>query len=209
LKILDGGKGMKLGVPKLDDLLGDIEPGSILILLTVGDLGVNIFFNFLKANEEKVIIFATPQIKRFLLENKGITRARFVVLGKDVSPESLFETTDLVRGLAKESYVGVFFFQPLFLLHPVEVIQEFFSKLAEIALERRFVLLAILDKRFLTERDVAGFEANATHVLEISESIMGFTIVRGIRVKKSPSGVSGFYRIEFKDGEVIVGEPLG
>jgi hypothetical protein len=209
LKFLKGGRGMKLGIPKLDELLGDIEPGSILILLTVGDPGADIFFNFLKANEEKAMIFATPQIKRFLVEKRDIKKARFVVLGEDVSSKNLFEITDLVRNLAKESYIGVFFFQPLFLFHTVEVIQKFFAQLTEIALERRLVLLAILDKRFLKEKEIVGFETNATHVLEISETISGFTIVRGIRVKKSPSGVSGFYKLEFKDGEVTVGEALG
>ncbi|ASJ03017.1 hypothetical protein A3L09_06980 [Thermococcus profundus] len=200
---------MKLGVPKLDELLGDIEPGSTLLMLTVGDLGVDIFFNFLKGNEERAIIFATSQIKHFLLEKRRITKARFITLGEEVSPQNLFETTDLIRNLAKESYIGVFFFQPLFLFHPVEVVQKFFAQLTKIALERRFILLAILDKRFLKEREIAGFEASATHVLEISETISGFTIVWGIRVKKSPSGVSGFYRIEFRDGKVIVGEALG
>ncbi|AMQ17971.1 hypothetical protein [Thermococcus peptonophilus] len=186
---------MKLGVPKLDELLGDIEPGSTLLLFTVGDLGVDIFFNFLKANEERAMIFATPQIKRFLFDKRSITKAKFIVLGEEVSPENLFETTDIVRKLAKDSYIGVFFFQPLFLFHPVEVVQRFFAQLTEIALERRFILLAILDKRFLKEREIAGFEASATHVIEISETISGFAIVRGIRVKKFPSGVSGFYRL--------------
>ncbi|MBP1912502.1 hypothetical protein J2747_001826 [Thermococcus stetteri] len=200
---------MKLEVPKLDELLGDIKPGSSILILTVGDLGVDIFFNFLKANEERAMIFATPQIKRFLEEKANIKRARFIVVGQDVSPEKLFETTNIVREVAKDSYVGVFFFQPLFLFHTAEVIQRFFSQLTEIALERRLILLALLDKRFLSERERVAFEVSAIHVLEISEVIEGFTIVRGIRVKKSPSGVSGFYRIEFKNGEVIVGEPLG
>ncbi|NJF24183.1 hypothetical protein [Thermococcus sp. Bubb.Bath] len=200
---------MKLEVPKLDELLRDIEPGSIVLLLTVGDLGIDIFFNSLKANEESAVIFATPQIKRFLTEKIGITKAKFIVLGEDISTKNLFETTNLIRSLPKGSYVGVFFFQPLFLSHPVEVVQRFFAQLTEIALERHFILLAILDKRFLKEREIAGFEASATHVIEISERISGFTIIRGIRVKKSPSGVSEFYKIEFKNGEVIVGEALG
>jgi hypothetical protein len=200
---------MRLGIPKLDDLLGDIEPGSALLLLTVGDLGIDLFSNLLKENEEKALIFATSQIKRFLFEKKGIKRARFVVLGEDVSPNNLFETTNLIRKLARESYVGVFFLQPLFLFHTVEIIQKFFTKLAEIAFGQNFIVLAIIDKRFLKEKEIAGFEANSTHVLEIIEEVSGFKITRGIRVKESPTGVSGFYRLDFMDGKTTLDEPIG
>ena len=78
----------------------------------------------------------------------------------------------------------------------------------DIVREKRAVLTVLLDKRLIDERTLAMFENHATHIIDIVEVVEGFRVTRGIRIKKSPLGGTGFYRLDISSGEVKIGEPL-
>ncbi len=104
--------------------------------------------------------------------------------------------TYTLREVAKDRLIVVFFLQSLLAIYPAGVIHHFFSELTHIAVEHNLILVAMGDKRLVDERTLALFEESATHVIDIVEVVDGFKITRGIRVKVSPYGGTGFY--EFK-----------
>lgn len=200
---------MKLGVPVLDGLLGEIELGSTILISTIGELGLEIITTALKRNEEKAVVLVNPTLKKRLKEMERIEKAVYLTLGEDFGPQELFKVTHMVREIPEDRFVGVFFLQPLLIFHPPETVHRLFSELTTIAAERNFIMTAVVDKRLLDERSLALFENSATHVIDIVEVVEGFKITRGIRVKKSPHGVTGFYKLDLSKGEVIVGDALG
>ncbi len=199
---------MRLGIPKLDELLGEIEPGSTVLISTIGELGIEIVLAVLKENKEKAVVFVTPRLKRRLKKIEGIDGVIYFTLGEDFAPQELFKITHAMREVPEDRFVGIFFLQPLLVFHPSETVQRFFSELANMALERGFILMSMVDKRLLDDKTLAIFEESATHAIDIVEVVDGFKITRGIRIKKSPYGVTGFYKLELNK-EIIVGEPLG
>ena len=64
---------MRLGIPKLDELLGEIEPGSTVLISTIGELGIEIVLAVLKENKEKAVVFVTPRLKRRLKKIEGLS----------------------------------------------------------------------------------------------------------------------------------------
>lgn len=200
---------MRLGVPKLDELLGEVEPGSTILISTIGELGMEIVLDALKENKEKAVVFVPPRLKKRLEKIKEIEEVIYLTLGEDFAPQELFKVTHAMREIPKDHLIGIFFLQPLLVFYPPETVHRFFSELANIALERGFVLMSMVDKRLLDKKTLAIFEESATHVIDIVEVVEGFKITRGIRIKKSSHGVTGFYKLELTKGEVTVGEPLG
>jgi len=199
---------MRLGIPKLDELLGKIELGSTILLSTIGELGIEIVLAVLRENKEKAVVFVTPRLKKRLEKTAGIEEVVYFTLGEDFAPQELFKVMHAMREVPEDRFIGIFFLQPLLVFHSPETVHRFFSELANMALERGFILMSMMDKRLLGEKTLAIFEESATYVIDIAEVIEGFKITRGIRIKKSPHGVTGFYKLELNK-EIIVGEPLG
>ncbi|HHI01273.1 MAG TPA: hypothetical protein ENL40_07425, partial [Thermococcus litoralis] len=160
---------MKIGVSKLDELLGEIEPGSTILISTIGELGIEIVLAVLRENKEKAIAFVTPRLKKRLKKTEGIDGVIYFTLGEDFAPQELFKITHAMREVPEDRFVGIFFLQPLLVFHPPETAHRFFSELANIALERGFVLMSMVDKRLLDNKTLAIFEESATHVIDIVE----------------------------------------
>ncbi|RLF77043.1 hypothetical protein DRN39_04915 [Thermococci archaeon] len=200
---------MRIGIPKLDELLGEIELGSTVLIETIGEIGIEIAIEALKRNKEKSAVFLTPRLKKRLEHIFELGEVVYLTLGEDFAPQELFKVTHALRELPEDRFIAVFLIQPLLIFHPSQRVYRFFAELSDIANARGIILMTMIDKRLVDERTLATFEESATHVIDIVEVIQGFKIIRGLRIKKSPKKISGFYKLKIKDGNVEVGELLG
>jgi hypothetical protein len=200
---------MEIGIPKLDELLGEIEEGNILLLETIGTLGEEIVLEMLKKNKENAVAFVTKKMRDEFKKIPELANVKLIVLGEDVFPEELYAISFKLRNLFEGAHVGFFLLHPLLVFHPPTTVYKFFSEIASIVQEKKVVLTAIIDKRLVDERTLAMFENLATYVIDIVELIQGFKITRGLRIKKSPKGNTGFYKFEIRDGKIVIGELIG
>ncbi|RLF88766.1 hypothetical protein DRN43_05160 [Thermococci archaeon] len=200
---------MRIGIPKLDELLGEIELGSTVLIETIGEIGIEIAIEALKRNKEKSAVFLTPRLKKRLEHIFELGEVVYLTLGEDFAPQELFKVTHALRELPEDRFIAVFLIQPLLIFHPSQRVYRFFAELSDIANAQGIILMTMIDKRLVDERTLATFEESATHVIDIVEVIQGFKIIRGLRIKKSPKKISGFYKLKIKDGNVEVGELLG
>lgn len=199
---------MRIGVPELDELLGEIEEGNILLLETIGTLGEEIVLEMLKKNKENAVAFVTKKMRDEFKKIPELANVKLIVLGEDVFPEELYAISFKLRNLFEGAHVGFFLLHPLLVFHPPTTVYKFFSEIASIVQEKKVVLTAIIDKRLVDERTLAMFENLATYVIDIVELIQGFKITRGLRIKKSPKGVTGFYKFKIREGKIVIGEPI-
>jgi len=199
---------LKLGIPKLDKLLGDIKPGALILISTVGDLGISIVIQALKKNSGGKVILVTSRLEKQLKRVPGLENSKYLTLGKDFGPQELFRVTHLMKELPHQQLIGVLFLQPLLIFHPPITVYRFLLELADIAISHDFVLVTIIDKRLIDDRTLAMFEELSTYVIDIIEVLEGFHIKRGIRIKKSPNNITGFYTLDVKNGNADIGEPL-
>ncbi len=200
--------GMRTGIRKLDILLGEVAPGSTILIETVGTLGEEIATSTLLANRGNAVAFITPKLQEEFERKFDPEDVKMVVLGRDINQQELYQISLTFRKLLKGSWVAFFILHPLLVFHPPEILFRLFSELVDIVRERRAVLAVLLDKRLIDERTLAMFENHATHIIDIVEVVEGFRVTRGIRIKKSPLGGTGFYRLDISSGEVKIGEPL-
>ena len=200
--------GMRTGIRKLDILLGEVAPGSTILIETVGTLGEEIATSTLLANRGNAVAFITPKLQEEFERKFDPEDVKMVVLGRDINQQELYQISLTFRKLLKGSWVAFFILHPLLVFHPPEILFRLFSELVDIVRERRAVLTVLLDKRLIDERTLAMFENHATHIIDIVEVVEGFRVTRGIRIKKSPLGGTGFYRLDISSGEVKIGEPL-
>ncbi|NJE25709.1 hypothetical protein E3E22_03540 [Thermococcus sp. MV5] len=199
---------MKIGISELDEILGEIEEGNVLLLETIGTLGEEVVLEMLKENKENAVAFVTKKMRDRFREIPELTKLKLIVLGEDVFPAELYAISFKLRNLFEGAHVGFFLLHPLLVFHSPTTVYKFFSEIALIVQEKKVVLTAIIDKRLVDERILAMFENLATYVIDIVEVVEGFKIRRGIRVKKSPKGGTGFYKFEIRNGKLVIGEPI-
>ncbi len=199
---------MRTGIEKLDILLGDIEPGSTILIETVGTLGEEIATSMLLANRGNAVAFVTPKLNEEFEKKFGPGEIYLIVLGREVHQQELYQISFTFRKMLKGSCVAFFILHPILVFHPPEVVFKLFAELVEIVREKKAVMMVLIDKRLVDERTLAMFENYASHIIDILEVIEGFRVTRGIRIKKSPLGGTGFYRLDISNGEVRIGEPL-
>ncbi len=199
---------MRTGIRKLDILLGDLEPGSTILIETVGTLGEEIATSMLLANRGNAVAFVTPKLSEEFEKQFGSGEISLIVLGRDVQQQELYQISFTFRKMLKGSCVAFFILHPILVFHPPEIVFKLFAELVEIVREKKAVMMVLIDKRLVDERTLAMFENYASHIIDILEVVEGFKVTRGIRIKKSPLGGTGFYRLDISNGEVKIGEPL-
>ena len=199
---------MRTGIRKLDILLGDIEPGSTILIETAGTLGEEIATSMLLANRGNAVAFVTPKLSEEFEKKFGPGEIYLIVLGRDIHQQELYQISFTFRKMLKGSCVAFFILHPILVFHPPEVVFKLFAELVEIVREKKAVMMVLIDKRLVDERTLAMFENYASHIIDILEVVEGFKVTRGIRIKKSPLGGTGFYRLDISNGEVKIGEPL-
>lgn len=109
---------MRFGIPKLDELIGDIKPGSTVLISTIGDLGIEILVAIIRKNREKSVVFVTSRLKKWLERIAGLDSVAYLTLGEDFAPQELFAITHAMRRVPENYLVGVFFLQSLLISIP-------------------------------------------------------------------------------------------
>jgi len=199
-----------MGESGISKLLMDMDsPSGIVLIETPGVMGEEVALELVKAYKgEKKVAFITPKQKRMFKGNPEFSDMDVKVIGEDIHPQELYQITFAFRNLTRKSKIALLSLHFLLVFHPAEVVYKLFSELTKISIDKDLLLIATVDYRILDLKSLAMFEGLATHVLEILEVINGFKIKRGIRVKKSPTGGTGFYEISLMEGKIQVGEPI-
>ncbi len=199
---------MQTGIGKLDILLGEVEPGSTILIETVGTLGEEIAISTLFTNRENAVAFVTPKLSEEFEKKFGSEGIKLIVLGRDIHQQELYQISFTFRKLLRGSCVAFFILHPLLVFHPPEVVFKLFAEMVDITRETKGVMIIMIDKRLVDDRTLAMFENYASHIIDILEVLEGFKVIRGLRIKKSPIGGTGFYKFDISKGKVIIGEPL-
>ncbi len=69
---------------------GEIEPGSTILITTIGRVGIEIIITILGENNKKAVAFVSPSLKKVLKDTRGVDHEiLYFTLGKD-SPQRSF-----------------------------------------------------------------------------------------------------------------------
>lgn len=193
---------MRLGITKLDNVLGDVREGDVLLIETVGSLGVEIVSKVVKdGGIRTIVLLPRGASERRIFETENV---ELLIIGEDVHVERLHELLHLVRELPPGSLLISIRFDMLFLFHAPETVYMFMEDLISTVQEKNLVFIATIDKRNVSERDMAVFENISTHIIDIVEVVRGSQVTSLLRVKKSPKGGTQFWEFKVQNGEVII-----
>ncbi|NJE05156.1 hypothetical protein E3E36_03155 [Thermococcus sp. M36] len=200
---------MRLGIEKLDRVLGEIEGGDVLLIETIGSLGIELLSKVIRGSRDAerrvMILLSKGASERRLLPIDGTD---LLILGKNVHAERLYEILHRIKGLPEGSLLVAIRLDVLLLFRPREAIYMFMEDLVSTVQEKKIIFVVTVDKRNLKEKDIAIFENLATHIIDITETVDGSNVTLVMRVKKSPGGRSGFCRFSIEEGNISIGEPL-
>ncbi|ADB57641.1 RAD55 family ATPase [Archaeoglobus profundus] len=199
---------MNFGIKKLDELIGDIEKGTVILIEGVGDVPILIAKEFLKnALNEGFNAFAivSERVKRVLSDLNGLN-----VLTPDdaFSFQELFTISLVVRDL-KEKVGLIDVFQQLLIMPESEKVYHLLREICQHIRKKKGIVVITLDKRLADDRTIAMFENEADYVIEIDEISEGLKIRRGIRVKKSLKNPPSPYYSLLIEGGIRVGDKIG
>jgi KaiC/GvpD/RAD55 family RecA-like ATPase len=198
---------MRFGIPKLDELVGEVEPGRVLLLETAGELGREFVFKFLQTAEksgENIFIFVPERMVQDVgtwLENPTVIHPE-----KGINVHELFTISLALRNI--ETKIGGFLLlDSLIILHPPDNVFQLFRELTEVVRKREQLMVITLDKSLVDEKTLAMFEEESDYVIELREIADGFRLKKGIRVKKSPlKPPSDFYELIINGEKIDVGD---
>jgi archaellum biogenesis ATPase FlaH len=178
---------MRFDILKFGEIVGDITGGRVVLIESVGDIGLRIALGFLKnASKEGYRVFAI--VPKRLEEDlkKELSSAKIITPNDDFTLHELFTISLAVKKL--EEKVGLIdILQTLLIIHPPEKVYQLFQEICDIVREKKGILIVTVDKKLADERVLAMLESEADYVIEIEEIIEGLRIRRGIRVKKNPN----------------------
>ncbi|AEA46924.1 RAD55 family ATPase [Archaeoglobus veneficus] len=199
---------MKFGIKKLDELIGGIETGRVVLIETVGGLGSELVYRFMEnaiESGENVFAVVPKRMKKDL--EKRLKNARIIVPNGEISMQELY-TVSLAIKRMHEKVGCIEIFQPLLIIHGPEKIYQLFQDVGNAIREKDMLVLVTIDKKLVDERTLAMFEDEADYVIEVEEVMEGLKIRRGIRIKKSPGGIpTDFYELRINT-DVHVGEKV-
>ncbi len=199
---------MKFGIKKLDELLGKIEKGSVIVIEGVGDIPLILAKIFLKSAIDmgyKVFAMVPERVKRLLSDLKYVK----VITPNDIySYQELFTISLLVKKL-DESVGLIDAFQQLLMLHEPSKVYQLFREVCQHIRDKSSVVIVTLDKRLADSKTLAMFESEADYVIDIDEVVKDMTIIRGIRVKKSITNPpSDYYKLELNGKKLDIGDKI-
>jgi archaellum biogenesis ATPase FlaH len=198
---------MSFNIPKLDDLLGGVSDGRIVLIEGVGDIGFRLALMFLRDAVKKgfdVFAIIPTRMKRDLEKSMEI---KIITPNGEITFHELFTISLAVKKL--DERIGVIeILHSLLVVHSPEKVYQLYQDICEIIRQKNGILIATLDKKLVNEKVLAMFELESDYVIEISEIVEGLTIKRGIRVKKSPvNPPSDFYELHF-NGDIVIGDKI-
>ena len=198
---------MNFGIQKLDELIGTIEEGSVILIEGLGDLSFMLAKEFLKNvinKGHKVFALVSERVKKVLGNFEGI---RIITPNDQFSLQELFTISLVVKNLSEK--VGVIdIFQQLLIMHDRDKIYNLLREICVHIRKKRCVGLITLDKRIVDERTLAMFENEADYVIEIEEIVEKMKITRGIRVKKSLSRAPSNYHKLYINKFINIGDEI-
>ncbi len=200
---------MRFDILKFGEIVGDITGGRVVLIESVGDIGLRISLGFLKnAIKEGYRVFAI--VPKRLEEDlkKELSSAKIITPNDDFTLHELFTISLAVKKL--EEKVGLIdILQTLLIIHPPEKVYQLFQEICDIVREKKGILIVTVDKKLADERVLAMLESEADYVIEIEEIIEGLRIRRGIRVKKNPNKPpSKFYELIINGNIIRLGERI-
>ncbi len=200
---------MRFDVLKFDEIVGDIAGGRVILIETVGDLGLRLALGFLKnAIKEGIGVFAiVPKRLKDDLK-KELNAAKILTPNDEFTLHELFTISLAIKKL--EERVGLIdILQPLLIIHSPEKVYQLFQEICDIVREKKGILIAIIDKKLADSKILAMFENEADYVIDIEEIVEGLRIRRGIRVKKNPNKPpSKFYELIVNEHGMRLGEQI-
>lgn len=201
------------GIQKLDGLVGVVDEGRIILIETVGDLGVEIAMSFMKdalKRDYQVFIVVSEGKEKDVRKSLSnyIDSVNLITSGKSFTFQELYTISLITRG--REEKIGLIkILQPLLTIHEPKKVYNLFLEMVENLRKSDVTVIFTIDKKLVDDRILAMFENDADIVIEIEELIENFKIKRGIRVKKSPNmPPSDFYELEINK-EIRIGDKIG
>ena len=193
---------MEIGIQELDELLAPVEEGSVILIESSHGLGEAVIPHIINANKGKTPVIVilprgSPEIATFPRE--GI---QTLIFGRDVDPDKLYELLRAIRELPETALVIAIRLDFLFLRRQVKSIYMFLEDLMSTVQERGLILIMTVEKRSISDRELAMFESMSTHVIDIVEKISELNVTHLLRVKKSHRGSTGFYTMKVKDNKI-------
>jgi len=196
---------MKFGIGKLDEMLGEIKMGSVILIEGVGDIPLILSKKFLKnATEMGLNVFAmVPERIERLLSDLNVR----IIESSEYTCYELFTISLTIKRI--EERVGlIMIFQQLLLIHELGKVYSLLREVCQHVRESSGVVIVTIDKRLADERTLAVFESEADYVIDVEERIEGLSVRRGIRVKKSVENLpSEFYELKMND-EIHIGDVI-
>ncbi len=187
---------MRFDVEKFNEIIGEVGKGRVILIESVGDLGLRLALGFLKnAIKEGYDVYALvpKKLKNDLKRELG--NANILIPNREYTLHELF-TISLVMRRMEEKVGLIDILQPLLIIHSPEKIYQLFQEICDVVRDKEGILLVIIDKKIVSSRILAMFEGEADYVIEIEEVVDGLRIRRGIRVKKSPENLpTNFYEL--------------
>jgi len=201
------------GIQKLDELIGVIDEGRVILIETIGDLGIEIAISFMKdALMRKYEVFViVPEgrerdVRKSLSE--WIDNVNLIKSGESFTFQELY-TISLITHGRKEKMGLIKILQPLLIVHDPQKVYNLFLEMIENLRESMITTIFTIDKKLVESRVLAMFENGADVVIEIEETIENFKIKRGIRVKKSPTmPPSDYYELRINKDGVYIGDRI-
>ena len=198
---------MRFAVAKLDELIGEIEPGRVVLLETVGELGREFVFKFLQTAEkdgEGVFVFIPERMVHDV--GKWLEKPFVIHPERGINLHELFSISLALRNI-RQKIGGFLLLDSLIILHSAEKVFQLFREITEVARKKEQILIATLDKNLVDDKTLAMFEEESDFVIELREIAEGFRLKKGIRVKKSPiKPPSDFYELVIDGDRIDVGD---
>ena len=200
---------MRFDVSKFDEILGVIEGGRVVLIESVGDLGLRIALGFLKnaiAEGRNVFAVVPKRLKEDVCRALG--KVRILVPDDEFTLHELF-TVSLAMKRVEERVGLVDILQPLLIIHSPEKVYQLFQDVCDMIREKKGILLATIDKKLVDGKVLAMFETEADYVIEIEEVVEGLRIRRGIRIKRCPNRPpTKFYELLVDESGMRLGERI-
>ena len=197
---------MKIGIPELDELLGPLQKGSVILIESSHGLGEAIIPYIIDANKEKksvIVILPKGSPEITTLPREGI---KTLIFGRDVDPDKLYELLRAIRELPEGALLIAIRLDFLFLRQQGKSLYMFLEDLMSTIQERKLILIITLGKKSVSDRELAMFESMSTHVIDIIEEISELNVTHLLRIKKSYRGSTGFYTMKVKNGKIHLHE---
>ncbi len=200
---------MRFEIEGLNEIIGNISEGRVILIESIGDLGLRLALGFLKnaiKNGYDAYALVPKRLKNDL--KRELESVNVLTPNEEYTLHELFTISLVIRRM-KEKVGLIDILQPLLIIHSPGKIYQLFQEICDIVRDREGILLIVVDKKIVNSRVLAMFEGEADYVIEIEEIVEGLKIRRGIRVKKSPKSLpTDFYELIINGNFMKLGDRI-